>query len=71
MASVWCLMQEDNMVDNISAFYRLTAVWLLMQVSPTYAQTGQLQLPLPAEAPVAFTALPVCVLPCRILGFRF
>ena len=52
-------MQEQNLLRNAVAFYRLLAAWLLRLAYPAVAQNNMPLVPLPEPAPIEFRSLPV------------
>lgn len=54
-----CVAQEEHLLRNALAFYRLMAAWLLRMASPAVAAGHPVELPLPTPAPAEFRMLPV------------
>ena len=56
---VHVLAQDKDLTERVTAFYRLTAVWMMREASPSFAAGGAPEIPLPPP-PEAFKTLPVC-----------
>lgn len=52
-------LKQESMLNDVLAFYRLMAAYMLRLASPTAASGGLPTLPLPEPAPMEFSSLPV------------
>ena len=54
-----CTLQQESLLNDVLAYYRLLAAYLIRLACPTAATGGPPTLPLPAPAPMEYASLPV------------
>eukprot|EP00967_Tisochrysis_lutea_P022247 scaffold25367_cov20-Tisochrysis_lutea.AAC.1 len=57
--SMGSILQDQDFMGDVLAFYRLVASWLLsVAYPPCHGNPSAVELPLPGPAPIEFTTLP-------------